>query len=133
MKTFQPIAFVLLVVMLAFSVGCASIKDTKQFNNMRLSADGQNVRHINAKCNGLYFLWIPLITGDIENHNSWVPKLLSDTVTLEMVSDQMTKRAEMYEATMLVDLQSSRGGLWIPLYVLPFVWRYVEMSGNAIK
>ena len=114
--------------------GCSSVQsaDSSKFNGQKITASGTGVAHITAYTSGLYFLWMPLITGSAEDPNSIV--FGEDACNVNAVTKMVTLKSKDLKATQTVDLVSARNscGLPIPIPYL-FYWRTVTVSGNAVK
>ena len=124
----------MLVAGLAFSTGCASVKMTAELNDMDLSPGRVNVAHVNGQASGLYFLSVPIFTGDTSDPESWVPAFMRDTATLREVGGMVTRQAKIEGATAVTDLTSSRSSLWLPIFPVPlFFWQSVQISGNGVR
>ncbi|MCX7044618.1 MAG: hypothetical protein NTX50_03895 [Candidatus Sumerlaeota bacterium] len=134
MNLYRKAALAVVACALIVSFGCASIATCKapRLNGCALSASGDNVEHINARCTGWYLLFIPLLTGDTAGQG-WIPLVLTDTVTVDEVGSMLTAQAKADKATKVVDLYSSRQS--VPFFPIPLLFSFdsVQMSGNAIK
>ena len=120
------IALCLMASLIAL-VGCSSINTTQNLNGQKLTlGTEESIANINVDTWGLYFLWMPMITGDMEKIGSvaW----FKDTVTLDNAVGVATKKAKELGATKSVDMTSS---------VVPGVFLFnvkeVQVSLNAIK
>lgn len=109
--------------------GCASIETSKpgsDLNNMKISASGTPVAHIQASNWGIYLFMIPLLTGSTENPGSIV--LLQDTVNVKSVAQMVTKHSKDLGASQTLDMVS---------VCAPMSWmfhiREVSVSANAVK
>jgi len=130
-KTFGILAAALAAVVLA---GCSNIRATNNFNGQGLTTTpNQPIAHINAKISGCYIFWfMPLWSGSEESVGS--PSFFSNNVTVKNTVGILTERAKSYNATKVVDLQSTWQvkDLWImPPFLICI--KECQASGNAVK
>ena len=112
-------------------VGCASVQTAQKLNDQKLTTGGDvSIGNVNAENWGLYFLWIPLLSGDTEKMGSIA--VMKDTVNTESVVSIATKKAKEMGATKSVDLNSSASSMMIFPPFLIF-YKAVQVSTNAIK
>ena len=127
----------LLVALTAAAVmfaGCASMEVTQDpnLNGQKLAAAGTTVAHITADNWGLYFLWIPLITGGTDNPGTIV--FSQDTVNSNSVISMVTKKSKELGGTASQDLWSVKNSMMLP-FPIPFLFylKSVNVSANVIK
>lgn len=128
----RALATGLLALVMALSIGCASIEKAETFNGANIAMQGQNVGHYNVKSSGLYFLTsVPLITGNTETFGL-IPAFFKDTVALDNLVGVMTREATNEGAAQVLDIQSGRGGF--PVIFPPILfWKSCNVSGNGVK
>ena len=120
-----------LMASLLVVVGCASVQTAQKLNDQKLTTGGDvSIGNVNAENWGLYFLWIPLLSGDTEKLGSIA--VMKDTVNTESVVNLATKKAKEMGATKSVDLNSSASSMMIFPPFLIF-YKAVQVSTNAIK
>ena len=129
MKKKTAFLFILTGAALLFA-GCSAIQtaNSSTFNGQRITATGTGVAHISGSCSGLYLLWIPLITGSVENPNSIV--FGEDSCNVNAVTSMVTAKSRSLGAAKTLDLVSTRESSTIPVFFC-FRWRTVMVSGNA--
>jgi len=139
MKKILIVLCVVLAVVFVFQ-GCASIKKAETFNGVNITdtPNKKNVAHYNGKNWGLYFLFIPLITGDADKVSEVTSiggslhfVFLKDNVTVDGVANMITKVSKNAGADSVEDLYSSRG--CFPILFPLFYIKSVQMSANAVK
>ena len=114
--------------------GCSSLQvaDAGTFNNQAISTSGTGVAHISAYTSGLYFLWVPILTGSIEAPGTIT--FNQDTCNVSAVADMVTGKSRALRAGKTIDLVSNSSSTMLP-GPIPFLfyWKSVTVSGNAIR
>jgi hypothetical protein len=120
-------------VVAVFAVaGCASMQTATVLNDQKISAVDTNVAHINGDNWGVYFLWIPILTGDTSKIGSVA--VMKDTVNVSSVVDMVTKKSKEDGGAKTLDLVSSRSSLPVFWFIIPIVsLKFVEVSANSVK
>lgn len=120
-----------LMASLLVTIGCASVQTAQKLNDQKLTTGAEvSIGNVNAQNWGLYFLWVPFLTGDTDKIGSMA--FMKDTVNTESVVAVATKKAKEMGATKSVDLNTSASSMWIPFLFVGFI-RSVEVSTNAVK
>ena len=87
--------FILSVAAMAAVIltGCSAMEvaTPADFGAARPNASGKTVAHVSVTAHGLYLLWIPLITGSVDQYG--VPCFLTDTANPSTLVDAVTKKA----------------------------------------
>ncbi len=108
--------------------GCSTLQSASavDMNGVKLTA-ATDVAHINATNQGLYLLWIPLITGSSSNVGG-VEFLGENPVSAPAVANLVTQEAKRLGATKTLDMVSTFGSAGFIFY-----WRFANVSANAAK
>ncbi len=114
--------------------GCSSVQTAgvDKLNGQKLSASATDVAHISTHSAGLYFLWIPLLTGSTQDVGSIV--FGEDSVNATALTKALTLKSKELGATKTVDIVSMKGSTMLigPIPFL-FYWKTATVSGNAVK
>ena len=131
MKKKIAFLFALAGAVLLFA-GCSTVQtaNSSTFNGQKIVASGTGVAHVSGSCSGLYLLWIPILTGSVENPNNIV--FNEDSCNVKAVTNMVTAKSRSLGAAKTVDLVSTRNSSNIPIPIpYIFYWRTVTVSGNA--
>ena len=132
MKALRASLFLIVLCLLVLNVGCARVHTATDFSGLALSQGAGNVCHVTGQSWGIYCLWIPLITGNTEDPDAFIPAFLKDTVNPDAMASMLSIKAKARGATHLLDVQSTHSSFWImPTFVLGY--RSTAMSGNGVK
>ena len=108
--------------------GCSALEVASQndFGACRVTTSGQNVGHVSVTAHGLYLLWIPLITGSVDQFG--VPCLITDTANPSTLVEAVTKKGKALGGTKVIDLVTTSGSSG-------FIFNYktASASGTVIK
>ena len=122
--------FILSVAAMAAVVltGCSALEVAKQedFGACRPATSGTTVAHVSVTAHGLYLLWIPLITGSVDQYG--VPCLLMDTANPTTLANAVTKKAQELGGRKTIDLVTSGSSAG-----LLFQYRRASASATVIK
>ncbi|MFH0794907.1 MAG: hypothetical protein V2A74_12840 [bacterium] len=128
-------AWVLMVTMMALSVGCASIYEAKDFNGLSLTPEkpaSSNVKAYSGRNWGIYVLWIPILTGDtdkvVKQEFQINTTLLKDTVSMNGVLEMISRVAKSQGATSLEDVSGTQSSIWFAPLLVVFI---KSASGGA--
>ena len=111
--------------------GCSSIDTGNVFNEQGIvTTNSKAVAHINANNYGYYlFCSVPIWTG---NPNSNGSSFFTNQVTVEKVTDMVTKKSRDLGAKRTVDLQSKV--TWSSGWSLGIIgFKEVQVSGDAVR
>ena len=118
--------FMLSVAAMAAAVltGCSALEVAKQedFGACRPTTIGKTVGHMSVTAHGLYLLWIPLITGSVDQYG--VPCLLTDTANPSTLVNAVTKKGKELGGKKVIDLVTSGGSAG-------FLFNYKTASASA--
>ena len=103
--------FMLSVAAMAAAVltGCSALEVAKpgDFGACKTTTSGNVVGHVSVTSHGLYLLWIPLITGSVEQYG--IPCLLIDTANPSTLVNAVTKKAKEMGGKKVIDLVTTGG------------------------
>lgn len=122
--------FMLSVAALAAVVltGCSALEVAKQddFGACRPTTTGKTVGHVSVTAHGLYLLWIPLITGSVDQYG--VPCFLTDTANPSTLVQALTKKGKELGGKKVIDLVTTGGSKG-----LLFSYKTATASATVIK
>lgn len=121
------------VVLMTLAItGCSSVKVADKFNGQNVSHDSTVIANIVSSNHGWYLVsWIPIVTGDSKNSNSW--HLFKDTVTVDGAYSALTKKSAELGATRTINVRSEEKWASDPLTGFLLWNKEAEVSGDAIK
>ena len=103
--------FMLSVAAMAAAVltGCSALEVAKpgDFGACKTTTSGNVVGHVSVTAHGLYLLWIPLITGSVDQYG--IPCLLIDTANPSTLVNSVTKKAKEMGGKKVIDLVTTGG------------------------
>lgn len=122
--------FILSVAAMAAVIltGCSAMEvaTPADFGAARPNASGKTVAHVSVTAHGLYLLWIPLITGSVDQYG--VPCFLTDTANPSTLVNAVTKKAAQLGGKKTIDLVTTGGSQG-----LLFSYKRATASATVIK
>ena len=108
--------------------GCSALEVAKQsdFGACRPTTSGKTVGHVSVTAHGLYLLWIPLITGSVDQYGT--PCFLTDTANPSTLACAVTKKGKELGGRKAIDLDTTGASTGFLFY-----YKTASASATVIK